>query len=311
MREKITIKNIEKAYKNLYLIITTLAIYLLIILLKDMFYELFNLNINNLTNIEKNIINITYQIFAIIIPINFLIKNKNIKLENFKEYLKNCKIALLTIIIYSLTPTIELLILYYSKTNIEKLSINEKTTYLIIIETLILIIIGLINKKTLLKNIKDIKINFKKYIDKYLKYYIYSIIIMMVSNILINLIYPSIAGNQQSVINTLKKAPIYMVFSATIFAPFMEEMIFRQSIRHIIKDNLTFIITSGLIFGGMHVIGNINNFYDVLYLIPYSAPGIAFAYILTKTNNILVPISIHFMHNTITVILQMILLFVI
>lgn len=310
MKNKITTQKIDSYYKYFYILLISIFIYAMTILFKDMFYNLFNISIKNLNNIEKNLVNITYQIFAITISLNFFIKNKNKKLNTFKKYIKECRIALLSIIVYSLTSLIELIILYYFKVNIENMSITAKTIYLISCETLIIGIICLINNKTLETNIKDMKINFKNYIDKNIKYYILAIFVMMLSNIIINQIYPSIAGNQESIINTLKKAPIYMFFQSVIFAPIIEEIIFRLSIRRIIKDNLTFIITSGLIFGGMHVIGNINNFYDILYIIPYSAPGIAFAYILTKTNNILVPISIHFMHNTIMILIQIIVLFI-
>ena len=48
--------------------------------------------------------------------------------------------------------------------------------------------------------------------------------------------------------------------------------------------------------------------YDILYLIPYSALGISFAYILQKTDNIFVTIGLHFMHNGILMALQVLVL---
>lgn len=308
MKEKITNEKIEKYYKNAYLIITTISIYLIIILFKKPFYNLFSLSLNNLNKISKNLINITYQTFAIVMSINFFIKNKNQTLNNSKKYIKTCLIALGTIIIYSLTSVLELIILYYNKVNIETMSITAKTIYLISTKILIISLIALINHKSLEKDIKDIKINHKKYFKNNFKFYLISLMVMMISNLIINIINPGIAGNEQAVRNTFQIAPVYMYFSAVIFAPFTEEMVFRKSIRRIIKNDLTFIITSGLIFGGLHVVGNITTFSDILYLIPYSAPGIAFAYILTKTKNILVPMGIHFMHNGIMMTLQIILL---
>ena len=109
---------------------------------------------------------------------------------------------------------------------------------------------------------------------------------------------------------TLNKAPLYMFFSSVIFAPFTEEMVFRQSIKNIITNKKTFIITSGLIFGGLHVIGNINTIYDILYIIPYATPGIALAIMLEKTDNIFVPMGIHFLHNGLLMTLQIILMFI-
>lgn len=301
-------EKINKYCKNIYLFLTTILLYLFIILVKNIFYYLFNININNQNNEIKLILNLTYQLFAISLSINFFIKNYKSSLKVYKKYLKNCIIATSTIIIYSLTPYLELIFLYLFKINYKLMNITSKTIYLICFELLIMLIIILINNKLLKEKLKDFKLNIKKYLKNNIKYYIYSIAIMLISNLLLNFLNNNIASNEQAIHETIKTAPIYMFFSAVIFAPFTEEIIFRLSIRRIIKNDLTFIISSGLIFGGMHVISNISSIIDILYIIPYSAPGIAFAYILKKTDNIFVPISIHFTHNLILMIIQCIIL---
>lgn len=301
-------EKINKYYKNVYLYATTIFLYLFIIILKNIFYSLFNINFNNQNNEIKLILNITYHIFAISISINFLIKNLKSSFNEYRKYLKNCLIAATTIIIYALTPFLELIVLYFARVNYSLMNITFKTIYFISFEILIMSIIALINNKLLSEKIKDFKINFKKYLKENIKYYIFSILVMIISNLFINILNNGIASNEESIHNTLKLAPIYMFFSAVIFAPFIEEIIFRLSIRRIIKNDLVFIITSGLVFGGMHVIGDIKSFVDILYIIPYSAPGIAFALMLKKTNNILVPMSIHFTHNLILMTLQCIIL---
>lgn len=301
-------EKINKYYKNVYLYATTIFLYLFIIILKNIFYSLFNINFNNQNNEIKLILNITYQIFAISISINFLIKNLKSSFNEYRKYLKNCLIAATTIIIYALTPFLELIVLYFARVNYSLMNITFKTIYFISFEILIMSIIALINNKLLSEKIKDFKINFKKYLKENIKYYIFSILVMIISNLFINVLNNGIASNEESIHNTIKLAPIYMFFSAVIFAPFIEEIIFRLSIRRIIKNDLVFIITSGLVFGGMHVIGDIKSFVDILYIIPYSAPGIAFALMLKKTDNILVPMSIHFTHNLILMTLQCIIL---
>ena len=72
--------------------------------------------------------------------------------------------------------------------------------------------------------------------------------------------------------------------------------------------NILFIFFSGLIFGGMHVIGTLEHLVDLLFIIPYSIPGFVFAYVYTKSKNICVPISLHFIHNGIMMSLQILLL---
>lgn len=303
-------ENIENLERKFIIILTTLTVYILLILFKNTYFNLFNLNINTLPQIEKNLSNITYQIFGISLSIFFLIKHKNDTEENFKKYIKKASIGLLTIFIYSITSLLELGILLFTKIDPKNLTILEKSIYLITCESLIIIIIGLINKEKLKKNLKDIKEKYEEYYTKYLKLYILALIIMMISNIFINKLTQGIPGNEEAIRTTLNKAPLYMFFSSVIFAPFIEEMVFRQSLKNIITNKKTFVIASGLIFGGLHVIGNINTIYDILYIIPYATPGIAFAIMLEKTDNIFVPMGIHFLHNGLLITLQMILIFI-
>ncbi len=304
-----TIKKINNCYKNLYLSITTISILIILLLSKNMYFDLYNINLKNFTQNEQTIANITYLIFSITTSLAFLIKHKSDTESQFKKYMKIALTGFATILIYKLTPILELAILYYSKINISKMTIMAKTIYLIICEIIIMGIIAIINKEKLKKNFKDIKINYNEYFKKYLKLYILALIIMMISNLIINSITNNIAGNEETIRNTFNKAPIYMFFSAVIFAPFTEEMVFRNSIKNIITNKNTFILISGLIFGALHVIGNITTIYDVLYIIPYATPGIALAIMLEKTDNIFVPMGIHFLHNGLLMTLQAILLF--
>ena len=306
--KKMTIENINEYYKKTFLAIITLAIFLLILILKNFYFHLYNISFENLTNIETLIANTTYIIFDIIISILFMIKHKDDTQEQFEKYLKIAGIGLATIIVYCMTTILELIVLYSLKVNVNNMSITAKTIYLISCEVLIMGIIGLLNHKKLEKNIKDIKKNYNDYFKKYLKVYILALVIMMISNLIINLLTNGIAGNEQSIRDIFNKAPVYMFFSAVLFAPFTEEMVFRQSLKNIITNKKAFIIASGLIFGGLHVIGNINSLYDILYIIPYATPGIAFAYMLDKTDNILVPMGIHFLHNGLLMTLQIIVL---
>ena len=114
--------------------------------------------------------------------------------------------------------------------------------------------------------------------------------------------------DEESIRQTFEIAPIYTFVAAVFIAPFLEEFVFRQGLRFCIKNNTLFIIVSGLIFGGLHVISNITGWADLLYLIPYSTPGFIFAYLLTKTDNVLVPASMHFMHNGILMSLQVLMM---
>ena len=63
---------------------------------------------------------------------------------------------------------------------------------------------------------------------------------------------------------------------------------------------------SGLIFGALHLTVA-TSLKELLFIIPYSIPGFIFAYTLTKSKNIFVPISLHTMHNTLMILLQLLL----
>lgn len=307
--KKINDKTINNYYQKTYIIVASVFIYALITILKDFYYQSFGVSLNSLTSTEQFIATLSYHIFAISISIVFFIKHKDDSLDKTKKYLITASIGLSTIIIYFLQTFLELIILFVQKIDISNLSVTSKTIYLILFEILIMAVIALLHNKKIEKDAKDFRKNFKKYLEKYLPYYILALVIMMASSIIINSITNGIAGNEQSIRDTIVLAPVYMFFSAAIAAPFIEEMVFRQSIRNIITNDLSFVIASGLIFGGLHVIGNVNNFADVLYIIPYATPGFVFAYMLTKTDNIFVPMSIHFLHNTLLMILQIIVIF--
>jgi membrane protease YdiL (CAAX protease family) len=130
------------------------------------------------------------------------------------------------------------------------------------------------------------------------------------SNLIITIFTTTdIANNQESIIETLKVAPIYTFILTVFVAPILEELVFRLSFRKIFPhSNKLFIFFSGLIFGGMHVIGTSEHLVDLLFIIPYSLPGFIFAYVYTKSKNIFVPISLHFIHNGIMMSLQILLL---
>lgn len=305
---KITMEKINDYYKKSFLAISALAVFLLILLFKNFYYHLYDVSLENFTNIEKLIANTTYIIFDIIITIVFIHKHKNDTLKELDKYLKNVGIGIATILVFTMTTLLEMIIIYITKLDINNQSITAKTIFLISCEVLIMGIIGIINHKKLDKDLKELKNNFNGYFKKALKIYIIALIIMMISNLIINLLTNGIAGNEESVRQIFNKAPIYMFFSAVLYAPFTEEMAFRLSLKRIITNRKAFIIASGLIFGGLHVIGNINSFYDILYIIPYATPGIAFAYMLDKTDNIFVPMGVHFLHNGLLMTLQVILL---
>lgn len=131
------------------------------------------------------------------------------------------------------------------------------------------------------------------------------LVVMVASNILISTLFDAgVAGNEQSVQSMIASLPWLMVINAGFLAPIVEELVFRKSYEHLIKNKVIYIIISGLIFGLAHVSGNINSWVDYLFIIPYGALGSCFAFSYVKTKSILTPIMFHMIHNTVLVLIS-------
>ena len=185
-----------------------------------------------------------------------------------------------------------------------KLSTTLKLIVSIIYEILILLTIIFIYLKTIVNDFIGYKQNIKYYINNYLKYFFLNLGLMMITNIIIiNITKINNSTNQEYITELLGKYPIYTIITTILIAPITEELIFRLNIRNIFKNNFIFIITSGLVFGALHMTVA-TSIKELLFIIPYSIPGFIFAYTLTKSKNIFVPISLHMLHNTVMILLQ-------
>ncbi len=190
------------------------------------------------------------------------------------------------------------------------LDLNSKVFYLLTTEIIYLLILFFIFRDKITADFKIFKKNFKNYINNYMRYWALAFSLMLISNAIIVFLFPNSVATNQSIINdNLLVAPFYMIVSAVLLAPLLEETIFRLSFRYMFKNNILFIFFSGIVFGALHVVGSYQNLIDLIYIIPYSIPGFVFAYTLVKSKNIFVPISLHLFHNGIMMFIQVVLLF--
>jgi membrane protease YdiL (CAAX protease family) len=159
-------------------------------------------------------------------------------------------------------------------------------------------------KKNLKKDLKYFLANFGENTDIAFKYWIIGFILMALSNYIIILFSPvKTATNENSVRSIINATPIIALIFSCLVAPFIEEIIFRKSFKDAIETKWLFILVSGIVFGALHVVGNIESLYGLLFLAPYSFLGLAFAMTYYKTNNIFSSIFIHFFHNTLVILL--------
>lgn len=225
------------------------------------------------------------------------------------DYMKDALLGLLAIFVYFGINKYAALPLALLNIDVNSLNVHVKMCYSLMVDVVILVLLYLIFRKTLKKDFKDLKKHHLEYFYKYIKYWFIALAIMMFSNALIIIITGGgIANNEELIRSTLNKSPLLVFIAAVVFAPMIEELVFRLSLRKIIPYNWIFILVSGLVFGSMHVLTSYQTPTDLLYIIPYGAPGAVFAYTLVKSKNIFVPIGLHFMHNGLLLSLQFIVL---
>ena len=186
--------------------------------------------------------------------------------------------------------------------NINGLSTSYKLFLFTGIDILFMLILFFIYRKDIIRDFNDFKTNGKKYFLFGFKVWILSLIGMIVINNIIYRIYFKQATNEVLVESYLTKFPLYMLFSSCIYAPFVEEIIYRKSIRNIFENVGVYILVSGLVFGAIHTLGYLNNSLELLYILPYGLVGAAFAYVYSKTDNIFNTIGIHFLNNFLSVL---------
>ena len=228
---------------------------------------------------------------------------------------KNSKIVPLLIFILllfgmAIFPYIPLTIL---RININDLSQTTKVIYNFFCDIIFMIIVFFVFKDDMVRDLKSYLKGFIKNFEVSFKYYFIGLIIMIVSNLMITLCFKGAsANNEEAVRNLINLYPLYMIFSVAIYAPFIEETIFRKCIKNFIlsfgNNKITkylYISLSGLIFALMHIVGMASSVLDYLYVIPYLSLGASFAALYYKTDNIFSSIVMHSMHNTVAVLLYL------
>lgn len=224
----------------------------------------------------------------------------------FDKIRKICNpiILILTMLIWQ---AIGIVLLRVFGINYNNLSEILKVVCLFIFDLLFIVFLVYIFRKDLYKNFKDY---FNKNIFKNIKisfdYWIVGLIIMVISNLVIAILTNgTLADNEESVRSLIDKVPLYMAFQVMVYAPLTEELIFRKSISDAIDNKILFIIISGLVFGGLHVISSVESLIDLVYLVPYCSLGFIFAALYRKTGNIFSTIIAHSFHNSLALIIYL------
>jgi len=103
-------------------------------------------------------------------------------------------------------------------------------------------------------------------------------------------------SNQDEIEALFDSLKIPTLLFTVLMAPVVEELIFRYSFKTFIKNDILFVILSGLIFGVLHSIG--------IALLLYAYIGVSLAIVYLRTNkNIASTITIHMLNNVFAALL--------
>lgn len=214
----------------------------------------------------------------------------NAKLFDFKTLLKGIGYLVLFLIL----PGI-ILIPFFVESDPASLY-NQQLTIVYLITTIIFIMLA---KNEFKQSIKTLNL---KIIKRALIYWLIGLSIMIISSELIELIGIPLNSNEEAIRAILKEAPITQILHSIVFAPIMEEIVFRYSFKDLSRNKHIYALFTGIFFALMHLPDALINPTMLIHLIPYSALGIAFGYIYKDTDNLLATIIPHSLHNLISIL---------
>jgi membrane protease YdiL (CAAX protease family) len=227
--------------------------------------------------------------------------NANNYPKETKKIINFCKsLVLITLLLF--WSVILMLVLELIGINYNNLTYSNKIIFSTICDISFMIFLIIIYQKDIIRDFKNFfNKRFLENLGISLGYWLTGLGIMIFSNTIIYFITNGgIATNEESVRALINKVPLYMLFDVSIYAPITEELIFRKSFKDFINNKYIYVLASGLVFGGLHIITSLDTLSGLLYLIPYGALGITFAMLYKKTDNIFSTILMHSLHNSLS-----------
>lgn len=167
------------------------------------------------------------------------------------------------------------------------------------------------------KEMKESLINLdkskKKFVFKILKGVVLLFVVNLVAGMVSELIAPisSADDNTKSIYSLSELSFTYTLFKTLFFGVIAEELLFKQSIRSIIPNNVLFIVISSLLYAIMNVIyGDLNSPYLLTDALSYFAVSATLASIYVRNNdNIVLVMFVKLFYNLIPMCLLIVELF--
>lgn len=176
-------------------------------------------------------------------------------------------------------------------------------TYQILVYLFLMLFSIFVFRKTFTRDFRELSKNFKGYAVLSLKYWGLMYLTLVVIGIIKVLVLGtnSVTSNE-AILNSL---PLWFVAPiSVIYAPLVEESIFRGSFRRFIKNDVVFIVVSGLLFGLLHTLSETELLPFVINTLLYGAMGAWLAAAYVKTNNMASNMLVHFYQNAFSAIMM-------
>lgn len=164
-------------------------------------------------------------------------------------------------------------------------------------------ILGYVFRKSLIRDIKDFKNNFLRYI----LFIIASMFLFIILSNVVAQIYKLLgiegqSANQEIIEQALNSPVRPLGFITVVFlAPIIEELIFRKALFGLVEKKFNWsktaaVIISTIVFSAIHVM----SFESFKYIFQYIPLAFIISYSYAHTENIYLPIGIHFINNLIS-----------
>lgn len=227
---------------------------------------------------------------------------------NFKELVKGLLIIIgyLIILPFFISAMFQILNFDLAKTSFYLLA--NLTIYLVALAFLVFY-----HRKTLKNDFNNFKNNFKNCFKIALINYGKSLIFSTLCNLLLISLAGDIAQNESANRSLITLYPLFSILTMVFIGPFLEEMVFRKSMRKAFNNKNYFLIISALIFGSAHILisldfSSLTNFtssffsINTLFVIPYSIMGYFLAKSYTDTDSIFTSTLMHMFNNSFAVL---------
>lgn len=154
--------------------------------------------------------------------------------------------------------------------------------------------------------------DFRENYSAYLKHVYYGVFALIVTNVLISrlilMFFPDvIADNQANNDAYMSMNQIGYLLSASLFAPFLEETVFRGCIFGKIREKHGFMISavvSACLFGFLHIVASLvqGNWLNCIYFIVYAMCGFVLCIPYEDTGNFFTSVLTHMSYNLLGIV---------